>query len=704
MQRQTLGRREATDQADHLPGPSERGHELHQLPLERLSTTGHPVSCSVANVAETPDAAHEEVGNATADDRGTDHDPLLSSDQTANSTDSSHKDVLPTVVSAVNAVNESHSHRTRQWWHKVEKGWHNTWTPEFLCCGLAVFSLAAIAFILDKYNGQPLPSMSLGITLNTLVSFFVILLKAGAALPVSEGISQLKWWSIRQRPRRLSDMEEYDSASRGVWGSFQFLFKFEPQRVDLSLVSLRNPSSWTIFFKLLAWRSTNVTRYFAKLAAFVTVLAFFTDPLSQQIIQYDYCSQKDESFSAHLSRVHFYNATGVWSSPAASLIDPDIFVAIQTGIFSPPKQASSLVDVDCTSGNCTFPAFETLGVCHSCQDISDQIQSRRDEEYGFLNFTLADETNNTLLWVVPGRLVFTTAEITPTEDNWQQYEEDITRLITLSSQPSAFQCRLFACIKEYTSRVVQGTLSETLISTQPLGVQASADNWFYWRATNSTLRNGIREVCTTGAENRTDYVAMQKYNSSEEEVWYQKDCLWRMFMKTYRSIGSQLDALLEGLRIDINAHRQPEGSIQAYRLWQDGNLTLDSTSKFMEDIADSLTATMRRTGADGPVDYVPGEVSADSTCVYVQWPWFSFLAAFTGLALVFFALFYWTCPQGPEHRVWKSSSLAVLFCGLDEEVYKMAGAGLTRDEIFRAARRAEVRLVKDRDGKARFVG
>ncbi|KAI0817889.1 hypothetical protein GGR55DRAFT_622434 [Xylaria sp. FL0064] len=29
--------------------------------------------------------------------------------------------------------------------------------------------------------------------------------------------------------------------------------------------------------------------------------------------------------------------------------------------------------MDCSTGNCTLPAFSTIAVCHACQDIKDLI-------------------------------------------------------------------------------------------------------------------------------------------------------------------------------------------------------------------------------------------------------------------------------------------------------------------------------------------
>jgi hypothetical protein len=49
-------------------------------------------------------------------------------------------------------------------------------------------------------------------------------------MPVGEGISQLKFLWFRKN-RTLADLENFDNASRGPWGSFLFIFQLKSQSV-----------------------------------------------------------------------------------------------------------------------------------------------------------------------------------------------------------------------------------------------------------------------------------------------------------------------------------------------------------------------------------------------------------------------------------------------------------------------------------------
>jgi hypothetical protein len=47
-------------------------------------------------------------------------------------------------------------------------------------------------------------------------------------MPVGEGISQLKFLWFR-RIRTLADLDDFDEASRGPWGSFWFMIQPKAQ-------------------------------------------------------------------------------------------------------------------------------------------------------------------------------------------------------------------------------------------------------------------------------------------------------------------------------------------------------------------------------------------------------------------------------------------------------------------------------------------
>lgn len=124
------------------------------------------------------------------------------------------------------------------------------WTMELVSCLIAFCCLGAIVGVLYVHQGKTLPQWPLSITINALVSVFTSIFKAALIMPVTEGwlvpithrpcavrsfhmllfcsdsrstgISQFKWLWF-SLPRQLVDLESFDKASRGVWGSVNFL-------------------------------------------------------------------------------------------------------------------------------------------------------------------------------------------------------------------------------------------------------------------------------------------------------------------------------------------------------------------------------------------------------------------------------------------------------------------------------------------------
>ena len=97
------------------------------------------------------------------------------------------------------------------------------WLWEFLGWFISLIAMVALVMILNKYNGRALPEWPRNISLNSVMSLFTTVFKSTLLIPVVEGISQLKW-CLFHRSQVLQEMERYDIASRGPYGSLWFLF------------------------------------------------------------------------------------------------------------------------------------------------------------------------------------------------------------------------------------------------------------------------------------------------------------------------------------------------------------------------------------------------------------------------------------------------------------------------------------------------
>lgn len=98
------------------------------------------------------------------------------------------------------------------------------WWLELLCCFLTIGALLAIMATVLPYEGRPLPNWPYNLSINSLISIYVVILKAAMSVVLAEGLGQLKWtWFRKTRP--LTDIARFDEASRGsIWGSILLLF------------------------------------------------------------------------------------------------------------------------------------------------------------------------------------------------------------------------------------------------------------------------------------------------------------------------------------------------------------------------------------------------------------------------------------------------------------------------------------------------
>jgi hypothetical protein len=99
----------------------------------------------------------------------------------------------------------------------------HSWTLEYVTFFIGIGAIASIVGVLTRFNGQALPDWHYNITLNALISLLATIAAANVAVPLQNGLSQLKWVRFKSRHAQLSDMEAFDGASRGTLGAFKLL-------------------------------------------------------------------------------------------------------------------------------------------------------------------------------------------------------------------------------------------------------------------------------------------------------------------------------------------------------------------------------------------------------------------------------------------------------------------------------------------------
>ncbi|CAI6098113.1 unnamed protein product [Clonostachys chloroleuca] len=204
--------------------------------------------------------------------------------------------------------------------------------------------IAVLAFI----SGKSVSSWKMPIGPNALVGVFSTLSKAALMTVIPACISQLKWIHFSQSPRRLIDMQAYDDASRGPFGSLLFLHG------------------------LIVRKGRSKVSALTAVGCFITIVALALEPFTQQIISFRVREIElgDGQGTASLAVATAYDTgvstrSGTWRR---EVMDQSMQGAILAGIFSQTIDTGAYEQ--CSTSNCSWPVASSLSICSSCQDVT----------------------------------------------------------------------------------------------------------------------------------------------------------------------------------------------------------------------------------------------------------------------------------------------------------------------------------------------
>ncbi|KAF0329930.1 hypothetical protein GQ607_002697 [Colletotrichum asianum] len=201
-----------------------------------------------------------------------------------------------------------------------------------------------IVIVLLNFDQEPLPSWPMGITLNSLLAFLTTVAKATFIVPVSTAISQTQWtWLNRGHPKPLYDLYIFDQASRGALGSLLLLWKIRSR--DLVL-----------------------------LGALLMFISGITSPVTQLAVNYPVRSAavSEAEQEAFLSSISCLNGSTdfVYTGTHKAILSATF---LDSTFFEKPilyTTAAAGREAVCSTGNCTFPPYLSLGVCMELANIS----------------------------------------------------------------------------------------------------------------------------------------------------------------------------------------------------------------------------------------------------------------------------------------------------------------------------------------------
>ncbi|KAK4213171.1 hypothetical protein QBC37DRAFT_464241 [Rhypophila decipiens] len=515
------------------------------------------------------------------------------------------------------------------------------WWLEIICVIGSALCLAA--------NDRPLPSLAMGINLNTIVAVLSGAAKGLLMTPVTEALGQCKWNWFVTRPRSVAWLPWFDSASRSVVSSINLICQIG-------------------------------IGHMATLGAIIYTASVMISLTTQEIVFY-----KSESRTSGTAA--YLRDPTEWDKPSLTGPGPggaqlsEIDEAFKRGLRYHFELYSRLHDdkINCTSADCNFPSFESISLCFESQNVpGGDLDVRHFEPWrwqestlsqGALNMADVPSPVNGLNISVPSAdlsIVIPTpfrqfqylvpVNRTPAVQKDQQaYRSGIMGFVfveayasNLSSynpldhsyNVSVFQVLMFACINTYHLSIMPGSSNLELLSSdfglRPETVNPRTGPLLQSNGTVHTLHGRTTELI---ANSFSQYLDIWGYGAMNRP--YEGSMLASQFMARASS-------------------QSFEGDI------------LDLFSTAIKSL-NMVLIGLPRTGHDN----VQGTSLAVVTVVAVRWAWLSFLAAEIVLTGVFLG---WTiiATSKAGTKVWKTSTMATMLT-LDERsrnsIVKYMGGG-----------------------------
>ena len=251
---------------------------------------------------------------------------------------------------------------------------------------------------------------------------------------------------------------------------------------------------------------------------------------------------------------------------------------------------------------------------------------------------------------------------------------------TCVCEPLAASCGIFPCVKTYRAEITNFVLKETELSMQTLS-EAKLFDYTLW--TQKFLHRGKWVTCTNSTKPTLEHnvpVLITDTATADDYTYTQQGCVWVYEGAAGGVLGAALTS--SGNLSGDNTFQTPAGAsgdLWLENIFNNGNATIETLQNSISGLANSLTAVIRQYG--NPIEGAQplGSTWRAETCITVQWAWSSLPAALLLLAIMFLAITIWRT-NTRQVVLWKSSPLALLFHGWNEDLKEKYGAlGEVRD-------------------------
>ncbi|KAF1817670.1 hypothetical protein P152DRAFT_510850 [Eremomyces bilateralis CBS 781.70] len=565
------------------------------------------------------------------------------------------------------------------------------WAWELVSLAMSAFCMGAIVVLLVVHNGQSIPTLPFGITLNAAVSILARVGGAAMLLATAEAMGQLKWNWYKKNSKKLVDFEMFDSASRGLWGSSWLLFKMKGKILPT-------------------------------LGAIITLLSIAIEPAFQYILT----SHEIPVFQGNGTVARAFRYQPIDST--VSLVD-GVMQAAVSPLWS-RDQITTRERVSCPTGNCRYE-FDSLAVCSACEDIfaelsfgcfdtglewyrkgpledSSTAPSRTACGY-WLNATSAEPSLVSGYVVQPntttpgealqGRIF---SMYNYTHESYFYYNGSLrfkdapdplidfmvfslpdSASVYANKTPAAHECMLRFCGRSYTSSMIDGIYEETVTETY-FDNRTNAGGWL----PRAELEEDVQVL--TRYYDRLLSIDNPARNTSFE-----------VGNISFIIATTPFDEFMPGWVTVENSSSRPQ---LIHQWWQGISKEEDlknspwmlpnNVTKFVEKIEKAMTNVIR----SDPVNMklVQGPAWAFQTVVFIRWQWITLPATLLLASFAFLvAVILQTDKQKDHVGIWKNAALATLLHCFQGDVRKAMGEGWRMGDATARASRLDVKFSPD---------
>lgn len=412
----------------------------------------------------------------------------------------------------------------------------------------------------------------------------------------------------------------------------------------------------------------------SSLGALITVLALGINPFAQQVTSYRLKTFASSQNSTLPVRFSF-----------ADDLNPKFRGAAYAGLFGSGQ--STLIPY-CPSGNCTWAPYETLSLCSQCVDVTNLIDRKQLDHQAHgcdrdlisspcflslpngLSLQRSDDVMSNMSGTLPPMMLDKVG-----------YSIVNFSMLDVTFSPWAAECSLYWCINTYTAILNNTEFSESLKSSWynatnalPLADVPSEDDLA------NVVDKGLDTIEIYNTSPSTGGAKSQpNLNLSVDEMQFNSNAIVRKedFLVTNTpEILKWLGPLLSGnvtkdnrpstdvVDLFYNSYGGPYTSPDAIEF----NPTISVVQEIFDRLAQSLT-TWIRTSQGNSFDLGMGQAVGvtwtSETIMKVQWAWLALPCVLLAGTLLFLC-FTIIRTQKQHLGIWKSSSLALLFHGLEK--------------------------------------